>query len=54
MEMRPVVALALDLENNSDTAPDSRYVARVLLNFICACDLAGSKDEPPGFVSGTG
>ena len=41
--MGSVVALALDL--------DSGYVASAFLNFAWACNLAGSGDEPPGFVS---
>jgi hypothetical protein len=50
--MGSVVALALDLDMDiSDPGPDSGYVASAFLNFACACDLAGSEDEPPGFVS---
>lgn len=42
-----VVPLGLDLDLNiSDPGPDSPFP-----RFACACNLAGSEDEPPGFVS---
>ena len=50
--MDSVVALALDLDLDvSDLDPDSGYIASAFLIFACACDLAGSEDEPPGFAS---
>ena len=47
--MDSFAALTLDLEDISDPGPDSGYVASSFLNFACACDLAGSEDEPPDF-----
>ena len=31
--------------------PGPGHVASAYPNFACACNLAGSEDEPPGFVS---
>ena len=50
--MDSVVALAFNLDLDvSDLDPDSGYATSAFLNFAWVCDLAGSEDEPPGFVS---